>query len=120
MRICKTFTFDAAHRLDLLPPDHKCHHLHGHTYRVDIIVTGGVDASVGWVVDYADVAKAWQPLFDKLDHKYLNDVGGLSIPTTETLAVWIYDQLHTPLMGHNFRLHSVRVYESSTTYCEYP
>ena len=38
MRICKTFTFDAAHQLHLLPEGHKCRRMHGHTYRVDTYV----------------------------------------------------------------------------------
>jgi 6-pyruvoyltetrahydropterin/6-carboxytetrahydropterin synthase len=129
MRICKTFTFDAAHRLDRLPATHKCHNMHGHTYRVDIFISGHLD-ELGWIVDYADIAKAWQPLHDLLDHCVLNQVNGLDVPTTEVLAQWIYGKLERVLVGPTRRdapwegpqywLSSVRVHESSTTYCEFP
>jgi 6-pyruvoyltetrahydropterin/6-carboxytetrahydropterin synthase len=117
VRIAKEFDFDAAHRLDRLPDTHKCHHLHGHTYRV-VVECEGVPDELGFVCDYADIAEAWQPLHDALDHKYLNDIPGLKVPTTEVLAPWIFDHLKTSDIGH--LLTRVRVYESSTTYCEYP
>ncbi len=63
MNICKTVTFDAAHRLDKLPPDHKCHRLYGHTYRVDIVVDGPAD-DLGMICDYAEIDTAWAPLHD--------------------------------------------------------
>lgn len=129
--ISKTFDFDAAHRLDRLPADHKCHRLHGHTYRVEIRVRGEPGGRLGMVIDYADLAAAWEPIHEALDHRYLNDVNGLAVPTTEVLAAWIYDRLCEHEIeirtdepdGVSFRslgglALAVRVYESSTTYAE--
>ncbi|HWN72058.1 MAG TPA: 6-carboxytetrahydropterin synthase, partial [Haliangium sp.] len=73
--ISKTFTFDAAHRLDRLPPEHKCHRMHGHTYRVELILSGHV-ADNGFLLDYADIAEMWAPLHELLDHRILNEVPG--------------------------------------------
>ena len=54
MEIFKEFTFEAAHRLPIVPPEHKCARLHGHSFRVAVHVRGEVDADTGWVIDFAD------------------------------------------------------------------
>jgi 6-pyruvoyltetrahydropterin/6-carboxytetrahydropterin synthase len=92
----KTFTFEAAHRLPRLPPEHKCHRLHGHSFRVVVRVRGPLDPELGWVVDFARLEDAWRPLFEQLDHRCLNDVEGLENPTSEMLASWILDRFEVP------------------------
>ena len=114
MTICKSFHFDAAHRLDFLPPEHKCHRLHGHTYRVEVSLFGEVDEH-GMLVDYAEIAAAWAPIDAALDHRYLNEIDGLANSTTEVLAEWIWDRL---LPTFPSLLWTVRVHESSTTWAE--
>ena len=54
----KPFQFEAAHSLPKLPRDHKCHRLHGHSFKVDIVVAGERNPELGWLVDYADIADA--------------------------------------------------------------
>jgi 6-pyruvoyltetrahydropterin/6-carboxytetrahydropterin synthase len=115
MEIFKEFTFEAAHRLPNVPPGHKCHRLHGHSFSVRVYVTGPVDERLGWVVDFADLKAAFAPLHAELDHNYLNDVPGLENPTSEVLAVWIWDRLVAGLPG----LSRVRVRETCTSGCEY-
>lgn len=112
--ISKRFSFDAAHFLPNVHDGHKCRRIHGHTYEVEVIVAGVPDEHTGWLVDYADIAKAWEPLFAQLDHRCLNDVIGLSNPTTEVLAPWILIRL----VASPIPVSAVRVYESSSTYCE--
>lgn len=112
--IAKRFTFDAAHRLERLPADHKCHRLHGHTYEVELRLCGNVDADTGFIVDYAEIEAAWEPVFDAIDHRYLNEVPGLEVPSTEVLVAWIAARLAETLP----ELVSVRVSESSTTWAE--
>jgi 6-pyruvoyltetrahydropterin/6-carboxytetrahydropterin synthase len=82
MEIFKEFTFEAAHRLPNVPADHKCARLHGHSFRVGVHVRGGVDRHTGWVMDFADVAAAFEPILDRLDHYYLNEIDGLENPTS--------------------------------------
>ncbi len=89
----KTFQFEAAHLLPLLPQNHKCRRLHGHSFRVEIIVAGECDPKLGWLMDYADIKEAFSPIWKKLDHHYLNDIPGLENPTSEVLAVWIWKKL---------------------------
>ncbi len=111
--VSKEFDFDAAHRLTKVDPAHKCFRMHGHTYKVQVICRGEVDER-GMVLDYAEIAQAWQPIHALLDHNVLNDVDGLENPTTEVLAPWILERLRHSLPA----LRAVRVYESSTTWCE--
>lgn len=109
--ISKTFDFDAAHFLPKVPEDHKCRRMHGHTYRAEVICAGELDER-GMVCDYAEIAVAWAPIHDMLDHRVLNEIPGLENPTTEILAPWILERLGMR------SLVAVRVYESSTTWCE--
>ena len=93
----KSFQFEAAHLLPHLPLDHKCRRLHGHSFRVELAVSGSCDPVLGWVMDYADIASAFQPVFKQLDHYYLNEIPGLENPTSENLAVWIWDRIGVTL-----------------------
>jgi 6-pyruvoyltetrahydropterin/6-carboxytetrahydropterin synthase len=93
MEIFREFTFEAAHRLPGVPEGHKCRRLHGHSFRVEVHVSGEVDPEAGWVMDFADLKAAFAPLHDQLDHRYLNEVPGLANPTSEVLARWIWERL---------------------------
>ncbi|HWE54635.1 MAG TPA: 6-carboxytetrahydropterin synthase QueD [Acidimicrobiales bacterium] len=93
MDVFTEFSFEAAHHLPHVPEDHKCRRLHGHSFRVEIHVEGQIDAHSGMVIDFADIKAAFQPLWQQLDHHYLNEVDGLHNPTSENLAVWIWHRL---------------------------
>ena len=97
MEIFKTFTLESAHRLPTVPPGHKCARVHGHSFRVELHVEGPVDPHLGWVMDFAEVKQAFEPLFQRLDHRYLNDVPGLENPTSENLARYIWQELKPAL-----------------------
>ena len=112
--LSKTFDFDAAHHLPNVADGHKCKRLHGHTYKVELICMGQIDEEAGWFIDYADIESAWLPIHRQLDHHLLNEIEGLENPTTEVLATWLVRQL-APSLPH---LACVRVYESSTTWCQ--
>jgi 6-pyruvoyltetrahydropterin/6-carboxytetrahydropterin synthase len=93
MELRKTFQFEAAHLLPHLPRSHKCRRLHGHSFRVEVAVSGACHPKLGWVMDYADIAAAFQPIWEELDHNYLNKIRGLENPTSENLALWIWRRL---------------------------
>jgi len=115
MEIFKDFIFEAAHRLPNVPPGHKCARLHGHSFHARITVSGPVAADTGWVQDFADLKVAFQPLYDRLDHNYLNEIEGLSNPTSENIAIWIWDRLKPKLP----LLSEVIVRETCTCGCIY-
>ena len=115
MEIFKEFTFEAAHRLPNVPPGHKCARLHGHSFRVEIHVAGPVGEKSGWVMDFSELKEAFAPLHARLDHQFLNEIGGLENPTSEVLARWIWARLAGALPG----LSAVVVRETCTSGCEY-
>ena len=115
MEICKTFDFEAAHRLPNVPPGHKCARLHGHSFRVSVYVKGPVGEHPGWVMDFADIKAAFEPIEKQLDHYYLNEIDGLENPTSENLARWIWKRLKPtlPMMS------KLVVHETCTSKCIY-
>ncbi|NCT71982.1 MAG: 6-carboxytetrahydropterin synthase QueD [Xanthomonadaceae bacterium] len=115
MDIFKVFTVEAAHRLPYVPEGHKCARLHGHSFRIELHLSGPVDPQAGWVMDFADVKAAFKPIYDRLDHHYLNEIPGLENPTSEQLATWIWDQTK-PLLP---LLSAIVVHETCTSGCRY-
>lgn len=115
VKLTKTFGFEAAHDLPTFPDGHKCRRLHGHSFRFDVIVEGEVDPSKGYLIDYGDIKQAAEPIVKRLDHRYLNEIEGLSNPTSEHLAKWIWDKLKPVLP----QVTSIIVHETCTTACEY-
>ena len=113
MEIFNRFTLEAARRLPKLPPEHPCSRLHGHSFQIEIHVTGPLDPELGWVVDFADIQRAWQPVHAALDHRCLNDVPGLENPTSEHLARWLWQRLKPELPG----LSQVQVMETRDSGC---
>ncbi|GJE28070.1 6-carboxytetrahydropterin synthase QueD [Methylobacterium organophilum] len=115
MKITQAFTFEAAHRLPNVPETHRCHRMHGHSYRVELQLSGAVDARTGWVVDFFDVESAFAPLLARLDHHCLNEVEGLENPTAENIAAWIWHRAKPALPA----LSQVKVYETPMSWAEY-
>ncbi len=115
MEIFKDFTIEAAHWLPNVPEGHKCRRMHGHSFRIQIYVTGPIDPHLGWVMDFADLKIAFQPIEDAIDHRCLNDVEGLENPTSENLARWVWTRLRPVLPS----LSKVIVCETCTSGCVY-
>lgn len=115
MELYKRFQIEAAHRLPNVPAGHKCARLHGHSFRIRIVIEGPVSEPAGWVMDFADVGKAFEPLYKQLDHHYLNDIEGLENPTSEHLARWIWVRLKPELPD----LSAVEVAETCNSGCIY-
>jgi 6-pyruvoyltetrahydropterin/6-carboxytetrahydropterin synthase len=115
MKISQAFTFEAAHRLPKVPVTHRCHRMHGHSYRVELQLEGPSDPETGFVIDFFDIEAAFGPLRAQLDHHCLNEVAGLENPTAENIAVWIWQKTKPTLP----LLASVRVYETADCWAEY-
>lgn len=115
MELRKSFQFEAAHRLPNVAAGHKCSRLHGHSFVVELVVRGPLDPHFGWVMDYADIKAVFRPIYERLDHHYLNEIPGLENPTSEHVARWIWEQLKPSLP----LLTEVVVAETCTAKCVY-
>jgi len=115
MDIFRIFHLQCARRLPALPEAHPCSRLHGHSFRVELTVSGDVDPILGWVLDFADFDAAWRLIHAALDHRTLNDIAGLENPTSENLAVWLWQKLKPALPG----LLQVKVMETHDSGCAY-
>jgi 6-pyruvoyltetrahydropterin/6-carboxytetrahydropterin synthase len=113
MEIFKQFSIEAAHWLPNVPEGHKCRRLHGHSFQIEIHVSGPVDPHLGWVMDFAEIKAAFEPIEAQIDHYCLNDIAGLENPTSENLARWIWDRLRPALP----LLSKVVVKETCTSGC---
>ncbi len=99
MDVYTEFSLAAGRRLTGVPDGHPCARVHGHTFRVRLTVSGSVNPVTGFVVDFAEVQGAFAPIHEALDHRFLNDVPELGNPTSEHLAVWIWNHLSPALPG---------------------
>jgi 6-pyruvoyltetrahydropterin/6-carboxytetrahydropterin synthase len=115
VRLAHEFRFEAAHLLPKVPPGHKCARLHGHSFRVELVVAGPVDEQTGWFIDFQRLFDAWKPLHEQLDHRFLNEVPGLDNPTSEILARWVWERVRRVLP----ELARVTVFETCESRCEY-
>jgi 6-pyruvoyltetrahydropterin/6-carboxytetrahydropterin synthase len=89
MKVGREFSFDAAHQLKGYYG--KCEKLHGHTYRLQVVVEGPVREN-GLVIDFVILKRIVRgKVLDFLDHAFLNEV--IENPSAENIAQWIWDQL---------------------------
>ncbi|WP_303817822.1 6-carboxytetrahydropterin synthase QueD [Actinobacillus minor] len=136
-KIAKEFSFDMAHMLD--GHDGKCQNLHGHTYKLQVEVTGNLHldgAKRGMVMDYSDLkALVKQYILDPMDHAFIYDLqsdketkvaqllmdldskvyGIPSRTTAEEMAKYMFEKLAN--VGLPVSL--IRLWETPTSYCEY-
>ncbi len=114
-RLERTFRFEAAHFLPKVPAGHKCSRMHGHSYQVEVVIEGEIQPELGWLIDFAEIDEKVSPLVRQLDHHVLNEIEGLGNPTSELLAVWLWQRLAGTLPG----LQEVIVSETPTSRCVY-
>lgn len=115
MRLERSYRFEAAHFLPRVPPGHKCARMHGHSYHIEVAIEGEVDPERGWIMDFAEIDEHVAPLIRQLDHQVLNEIDGLSNPTSELLSRWFWGKLVQWLPG----LVEVVVSETPTSRCIY-
>lgn len=113
--LSKKFRFEAAHWLPCFPEGHKCRRMHGHSFRFEVFIAGEVDPKKHLLMDYGEIKDTVQPLVEELDHRLLNEIEGLEVPTVECLAKWIYDRLSNDLP----LLDKVIVFETATSSATY-
>jgi 6-pyruvoyltetrahydropterin/6-carboxytetrahydropterin synthase len=109
-------TFDAAH--NILASNGKCERLHGHTWKIEVFITGEKEESNGMVLDFNILKLNLQEIAEKLDHTYLNEIKEIGNPTSENISKYVYDYL-IKTITKKVKLEKVRVWESPRSWCEY-
>ena len=115
MVVVEKICFEATRRLIHLPQDHPCASLHGHHFCVELHVQGPLHPQLGWVADFTALRQAFAPCLEELQGRLLNTVEGLANPTSELMAVWIWQRLKPRLEG----LTALVVHETETSRCIY-
>jgi 6-pyruvoyltetrahydropterin/6-carboxytetrahydropterin synthase len=113
--LVKDFRFESAQTLPNAGAGHKCGKMHGHSFLVEISVTGEVDPATGWIYDHARISRVMNPLVEMLDHAYLNEIAGLENPTIELMAAWLWERLAPGLPG----LSEIVIHETPTARVRY-
>lgn len=99
MRIYREFHFEAAHFLPSAPPGHPNARVHGHSFRVRVSVDGEPHPETGLVMHLDELSAAIADARGDLDHRFLNEIEGLSAPTLERLSIWLWNRLQNRLPG---------------------
>lgn len=107
--VWRRYRFQAAHRLPYVPSGHKCGRMHGHGFEVIVHADqelGGADLNI----DYDHLDDLWAPVSAMLNYRCLNDVPGLSNPTSELIASWLWECLKPDLPALSW----ITVYETAS------
>ena len=108
--VTRTFTFEAAHQLPW--HDGKCRNLHGHSYRLEVTVSGPIGPQ-GIVVDFAEIKRVVErDVIEAYDHRYLNDL--LDNPTAELIAAEIWKTVEAA----DLPVTRIRLWETPDSYVE--
>jgi 6-pyruvoyltetrahydropterin/6-carboxytetrahydropterin synthase len=110
------FQIESARFLPNLPASHPCSRMHGHSFVLILSFHGKLNPETGWVRDYHEINEGLKPLLSQLDHHILNEVSGLENPTSELLAVWLYERARKIIP----ELVRVTIKETPNTECSYP
>lgn len=107
--ISKTFEFDSAHFLPNY--DGKCKNLHGHRFKLEVSIIGGINNETGMVIDFGDIKAVVEDEIIKIfDHDVINHM--LLNPTAENMVIWIWKKLED-----KFRLYCIKLYETPNSCC---
>jgi len=91
--LTKSFTFEAAHALPNTTLGEASQEIHGHSFRAEVTVRGTPDPRTGMVMDLGLLTAAMAQTQKMLDHKFLNKIEAIGLPTLENLSRFIYERL---------------------------
>jgi 6-pyruvoyltetrahydropterin/6-carboxytetrahydropterin synthase len=114
--VCRKYDFEAAHHLQgVVPIMHKCHRIHGHSYELEVKISGPVQGNMvrGYEFDVIDAVV--HALIKMVDHQLLNEIPGLEIPTIENIAPWFANAIAKGLQCPV----TVRIYEGPRSWAEF-
>ena len=97
--ITKAVSFEAAHFMGGKPEGHPYRNVHGHSFRIEVTVAGTVQPNEEWVQDFSELTAILHDTANKLDHRLLNEIDGLAVPTLERICIWVAADLKPRLPG---------------------
>lgn len=113
LSVTKIFTFDSAH--NLLNYDGICKNLHGHTYKLEVTVSGDIN-EIGMVCDFTELSSLIKEnIIKKLDHKYLNEVFDFNT-TCEMMVQWMWKECQKVFDGKAYKLKKLVLWETPTSF----
>ncbi|HTS77039.1 MAG TPA: 6-carboxytetrahydropterin synthase QueD [Bryobacteraceae bacterium] len=113
-------TFAAGHALRNYKG--KCENVHGHNFKVQVVIEGEKLDETGLLVDFIDVKNAMRAIIDRLDHVFLNDIEPFTIknPSAENIAEYFFTEMSQSLKTTvPIRIREVKIWETdiqSATY----
>jgi len=112
-------SFSAAHRLENFYG--KCEALHGHNWKVEVLLQGDKLDEAGLLQDFGVVKARTRELLEEIDHKYLNELPAFSHqnPSSENLARHLFEGLGAVLNRDGVRVSRVSVWESENSCASY-
>ncbi|HLH41219.1 MAG TPA: 6-carboxytetrahydropterin synthase QueD [Bryobacteraceae bacterium] len=113
-------TFAAGHALRNYKG--KCENVHGHNFRVQVVIEGERLDETGLLVDFIDVRDAMRSIIDRLDHVFLNDIAPFDVknPSAENIAEYFYREISQTLKSAvPVRIREVKVWETDVQSAAY-
>ena len=98
-RLGAKFHFESAHFMPNYPEGHPNRAFHGHSFTGEVVMESEVDPSTGMVMDHEILDRKVKEIVKLLDHRLLNDISGLEMPTSEHITKWIFDRLKPSVKG---------------------
>jgi 6-pyruvoyltetrahydropterin/6-carboxytetrahydropterin synthase len=111
--------FSAAHNLRNFRG--KCEALHGHNWKVEVVLSGKDLDDSGVVLDFAEVKAATGEIMSEIDHRYLNDLPFFmeNNPSSENIARYIFHRLQEKIDNDRVRIRRVTAWESQDACASY-
>jgi 6-pyruvoyltetrahydropterin/6-carboxytetrahydropterin synthase len=91
--LTKSFRFEAAHSLSGTTLGDASAEIHGHSFRAEVTIRGTPDPATGMVMDLGLLDQRMADVQKTLDHKFLNKIEALGIPTLENLTRFIWERV---------------------------
>ncbi len=93
VELSQKFFIEVAHRMPSFPADHPNNRIHGHSYEVVVTLKGPINSQTGVLIKMEDFQSQLELVREKIDHRMLNDLPGLEIPSSENISRWIWKEL---------------------------
>jgi 6-pyruvoyltetrahydropterin/6-carboxytetrahydropterin synthase len=116
IKIGRLFKFESAHKLPGEKIYGKCSNLHGHSYSLEVEISGYVNEK-GWVCNFSEIKDFVNELIiNRYDHHNLNDF--IDLPTAENILLQIYNDLRAAFKNKKYKLSRLKLWENEKSYAE--